>query len=206
MPALHPDEDYINKSLLASLDAQADAEPIPSSDDSSSGSPSHRLRAQEAYYTQYRQQQEQSGDELDYRTSFNSYPNTTRSRHNTFHQDMYPQQHISSPPQSHSQPYEPRTSYDHPNGVNGAHNTKFHLDHQYPPSLQGKLNQQTQSQHFVNGMQITSQTPYGPHLPSSVSSAQAGSLAGPAINGTTNGGEEISTIFVVGFPEDMQVS
>ena len=66
-----------------------------------------------------------------------------------------------------------------------------------------------------NGMHIQSQTPYGPHL-------QTPGSAGPPnsaivlnnmshLNGANggpppgNGQEEISTIFVVGFPEDMQV-
>jgi hypothetical protein len=65
---------------------------------------------------------------------------------------------------------------------------------------------------YANGLHLQSQTPYGPHL-----------QTGPALNGTTSGSsvgqsgmtggnnaptsanEEISTIFVVGFPEDMQV-
>ncbi|KAF9534109.1 hypothetical protein CPB83DRAFT_889121 [Crepidotus variabilis] len=206
MPAIHPDEDYINKSLLASLDAQADAEPIPSSDDSSSGSPSHHLRAQEAYYNAYRPQ-DYSSDEYDYRNSFNSYPNTTRSRQNTFYQDMYPQ-HMTSPPQSHTQAYESRTSYEFTNGANGAHN-KYHLD-QYPSALLQGKSSQPQTQTYSNGVQITSQTPYGPHLPSNAPSAPAVSATGPSLVGngvnsnSNTAGEEISTIFVVGFPEDMQ--
>ncbi|KAI0268331.1 hypothetical protein BC834DRAFT_842329 [Gloeopeniophorella convolvens] len=57
---------------------------------------------------------------------------------------------------------------------------------------------------FLHAQQMQSQTPYGPHLPTSVSA--------PTVSQTnhTNGAtqpssqEEISTIFVVGFPEDMQ--
>ncbi|KAH9062766.1 hypothetical protein EDB87DRAFT_1777640 [Lactarius vividus] len=60
---------------------------------------------------------------------------------------------------------------------------------------------------FLNGLhpqQMQSQTPYGPHLPASVS-APAVSQASHASNATQpSSQEEISTIFVVGFPEDMQ--
>ena len=62
---------------------------------------------------------------------------------------------------------------------------------------------------FLNGLhaqQMQSQTPYGPHLPASVS-APAVSQTNHANNTTQpSSQEEISTIFVVGFPEDMQVS
>ncbi|KAF8450657.1 hypothetical protein L210DRAFT_842558 [Boletus edulis BED1] len=69
---------------------------------------------------------------------------------------------------------------------------------------------------YLNGMHIQSQTPYGPHLQSSggVSGAAVGSARGlgtsTQLNAATEpqGGnsqqEEISTIFVVGFPDDMQ--
>lgn len=66
---------------------------------------------------------------------------------------------------------------------------------------------------FINGMH--SQTPYGPHVPTipqSTSNA-TGTNSGTANyntnkdnNSNNNNQEEISTIFVVGFPEDMQVS
>ena len=70
-----------------------------------------------------------------------------------------------------------------------------------------------------NGMHIQSQTPYGPHLQTATGSAGPGPSPNSAIvlngmshfNGTNGGAppgnaqEEISTIFVVGFPEDMQV-
>ena len=116
MPApIHHDEDFINKSLLASLDAQADAEP-------------------------------------------NNYRSSFRPRQ-FYQQDppFYPQQ------------------YDY--------------------------------QHFP--VQLSSQTPYGPHVPAGVPppppppipSASASTTTAT----TTTTGEEISTIFVVGFPEDMSV-
>lgn len=56
---------------------------------------------------------------------------------------------------------------------------------------------------FMNGMlqsQAHSQTPFGPHL-----SANGVSVSGMGGVSVTTTQEEISTIFVVGFPEDMQV-
>ncbi len=77
-----------------------------------------------------------------------------------------------------------------------------------PQSQLNGLHPATQTS-FLNGMhpqQMQSQTPYGPHLPASVS-APAVSQASHASNATQpSSQEEISTIFVVGFPEDMQVS
>jgi len=67
---------------------------------------------------------------------------------------------------------------------------------------------------FSNNIHIQSQTPYGPHLQTTVPTSGAGS-SGPNPVGMNHGNgiasanpsqEEISTIFVVGFPEDMQVS
>jgi hypothetical protein len=50
-----------------------------------------------------------------------------------------------------------------------------------------------------------SQTPYGPHVPMGAMSAAG--LPPPAMMGPMGAmQEDISTIFVVGFPEDMQVS
>ena len=77
-----------------------------------------------------------------------------------------------------------------------------------PPQQQlNGLHSATQSS-FLNGLhpqQMQSQTPYGPHLPTSVS-APAVSQANHANSATqASSQEEISTIFVVGFPEDMQV-
>jgi hypothetical protein len=69
---------------------------------------------------------------------------------------------------------------------------------------------------YVNGLHIQSQTPYGPHLPTNgppPNSTNGGTNGVPPgishVNGVGNppnaANEEISTIFVVGFPEDMQV-
>ena len=57
---------------------------------------------------------------------------------------------------------------------------------------------------YLNGLtHMQSQTPYGPHLPST-STVPVHSTSGNVTNPTQV--EEISTIFVVGFPDDMQVS
>ncbi|KAF8204684.1 hypothetical protein BJ912DRAFT_5342 [Pholiota molesta] len=120
--------------------------------------------------------------------------------------------------------------------VNGVHKSPYLVD-QYSVSSKPSTQQQQQQQApgqgqlypFSNGIgvQLSSQTPYGPHVPAGAS------LGGPSVvnpnsnnnnnsmpsglapsvslgmannNGptTTASGEEISTIFVVGFPEDMQ--
>lgn len=65
------------------------------------------------------------------------------------------------------------------------------LPHQYPQVP------------YMNGLtHMQSQTPYGPHLPST-STVPVHSTSGNVTNPTQV--EEISTIFVVGFPDDMQV-
>lgn len=70
---------------------------------------------------------------------------------------------------------------------------------------------------YTGGLHLSSQTPYGPHVPAGPQSAGTGANNGggpaappglaPAANtaGPNPNSEEISTIFVVGFPEDMQV-
>ncbi|KAH7916248.1 hypothetical protein BJ138DRAFT_594530 [Hygrophoropsis aurantiaca] len=70
---------------------------------------------------------------------------------------------------------------------------------------------------YLNGLHLQSQTPYGPHLQSNgagqmnvgasraLGSTSQINMATEAQTGNANGQpEEISTIFVVGFPEDMQ--
>lgn len=95
-----------------------------------------------------------------------------------------------------------------------------------PPGLHSQQSQHQQSlevyqQPYLNGLHLQSQTPYGPHLqtpgpgnavPSSIpGSVPVNGSAMTHINGATGSAsqstaqEEISTIFVVGFPEDMQV-
>jgi hypothetical protein len=304
MPALPhqhnlQDEDYINKSLLASIDDDPDNEDsvaatsyASTSNSSSSDSPSanylgtaHNHQQQRSDPSQYHSETHINlGDHSsipslpsfyhnsssihshpefnsDYdplkfhqppsklngfipttstKHSFNSYPNTTRFRHQAnistpptasfrdpqpFYpastSDVYPL-HMSSPNQSHIQPFDPRASYDYStaHSVNApAH--KNYLADQYnaPPTAHAKpLSQQppypsTQSQ-YTNGIHLSSQTPYGPHVPTNVAGtvplnpgAPPGLISSNIANGsnTAINGEEISTIFVVGFPEDMQV-
>ncbi|KAI6135087.1 hypothetical protein EV401DRAFT_878846 [Pisolithus croceorrhizus] len=59
---------------------------------------------------------------------------------------------------------------------------------------------------YLNGVHVQSQTPYGPHLQSNGNPRGTGSTGQPssAIEPPGNQQEEISTIFVVGFPDDMQ--
>jgi hypothetical protein len=173
--------------------------------------------------------------------SFNSYPNTTRFRHQasistaptaSFRdpQPFYPSStsdvyslQTSSPNHTHIQPFDPRASYDynsaHP--VNVATHKTYLADqynapltaHPKPPSQQQSPYPSTQPQ-YTNAIHLSSQTPYGPHVPTSIAGstisnpgAPPGLISSNIANGsnTAINGEEISTIFVVGFPEDMQV-
>lgn len=178
------------------------------------------------------------------RASFSMYPNTTRARHNPqsglnsaqFRDapPFYPastadifNSAMTSPIQSHMQTYDTRAGYDISSGqhIFNAVHPKFMSDaysHQNP----GKLQQQNHSAYlpssqFSNNIHLSSQTPYGPHVPSTVATslingttATAGPTPGlsasnsiaPNPGNSTAIQEEISTIFVVGFPEDMQVS
>ena len=286
-----PDEDFINKSLLASLDAQADAEPTsnpddadqiiqtsypPTSNSSSSGSPSvtfpmthqmhlprpdspsdaHKqqmqtLRPQETFYnhppglytgSETFHRQPEFSDEFDafptnYRNTFTSYPNTTRSRQqanmNTPYRDpvqYFPSSGSEMYGTSTSQPllqspFDSRPPYDYTNGHPGGSHKSYTGDQfSVASSLlhsQGKQGQQSSLSNYPssvppsNSMSLSSQTPFGPHVPTNLSlggslivsnSTSASNVSGLG-GGVTNsgGGEEISTIFVVGFPEDMQV-
>ena len=304
MPALphqhNPqDEDYINKSLLASLDDDPDNESIhdsvaatsyaSTSNSSSSDSPSanylvtahnhqqqrldpphhhsdnhnnlgdHSIPSLPSFYQNSSSIHSHSEFNSDYdplkfhqppaklngfipttstKHSFNSYPNTTRFRHQanistapttsfrdpqSFYQasasDVYPL-HMSSPNHTHIQPFDPRASYDY-STVNAAAHKNYLADqysapptaHAKPPSQQQSPYPSTQSQ-YTNGIHLSSQTPYGPHVPTNVAGnappnigAPPGLISSNIANGsnTAINGEEISTIFVVGFPEDMQV-
>ena len=302
MPALPhqhivQDEDYINKSLLASLDDDPDNESIHDSaaaasygsTSSSSESPSvnypptaHNHQQQRADLHHHSENHNNLGDHnsipafyqnsssihshpefnTDYdplkfhqsptklngfvpttstKHSFNSYPNTTRFRHQTnistppttsfrdpqpFYSaptsDVYPL-HMSSPSHTHIQPFDPRASYDYntTHSVNAAAQKNYLTDqysappsaHPKPPSQQQPPYPSTQSQ-YTNGIHLSSQTPYGPHVPTNAAGnapsnpgAPPGLISSNIANGsnTAINGEEISTIFVVGFPEDMQV-
>jgi hypothetical protein len=172
---------------------------------------------------------------------FNSHPNTTRFRHQAnistaptasfrdpqhFYpnstSDVYPPQ-VSSPNHTHVQPFDVRASYDY----NTAHplnvpTHKTYLADQYgaPPTAHPKPPSQQQSPYpssqpqYANGIHLSSQTPYGPHVPTSVAGSVPSNPGAPpglissnitTASNTAINGEEISTIFVVGFPEDMQV-
>jgi hypothetical protein len=198
--------------------------------------------------------------------SFNSFPNATRARHSTTSSvltsanpyrdasstfyptsaDVFPP-HMTSPTQSHMQPYDSRASFDYSAGQSntvGGHKQSYGIDpfgnntpssallqsHQVGGKPGGPSHSQQhngypqQSAQYVNGLHLSSQTPYGPHVPTNGpapvngNSPNAGAGAPPGIPATAGmslvggGGtqsnpsqEEISTIFVVGFPEDMQV-
>lgn len=70
-------------------------------------------------------------------------------------------------------------------------------------SLSQSIPQQYSQASYLNGLtHMQSQTPYGPHLPSASSTVPMHSVGGNVTNPTQV--EEISTIFVVGFPDDMQ--
>ncbi len=204
-----------------------------------------------------------------YRNSFTSYPNTTRTRlqvnqsvlaasssyreqGTTFYpsQDSFSGQ-ITSPVMQqygsydyqqqshqqhlHQQPQQPHQQQPLP-VVNGVHKSPYLID-PYPASSKSTTQQQQQaapgqgqSYAFPNGIgvQLSSQTPYGPHVPAGVSIGIPPPSNANNVNNSTNippglstsvsigmangngptttaNGEEISTIFVVGFPEDMQV-
>ncbi|KAH7887515.1 hypothetical protein F5I97DRAFT_843495 [Phlebopus sp. FC_14] len=94
-----------------------------------------------------------------------------------------------------------------------SHPTKAQLHDSFHPLSHTTSGTQVS---YLNSMHLQSQTPYGPHLQSN-----GGTAGGPASNtrgigsagqinvdpqGVNSGQqEEISTIFVVGFPDDMQV-
>ncbi len=90
----------------------------------------------------------------------------------------------------------------------------------YPPGAQQQQTQAPPPQQQLNGLhataqtaflnglhpqQMQSQTPYGPHLPTSVSAPTVSQVNHGSNTTQPSSQEEISTIFVVGFPEDMQV-
>ncbi|KAH8824751.1 hypothetical protein DL96DRAFT_218776 [Flagelloscypha sp. PMI_526] len=168
-----------------------------------------------------------------YRSSFASFPNTNRSRGSAANplsfrdssatNGFYPNtsaetyqaasSQLTSPTLANMPPYDSRVNYEYAaaaNGIASAHKSTFALDPyvngtaatavgpKAPPPPQAPAPFQ---QAYGPTVQIASQTPYGPHIPI-VTNHQ------PSM---TNGGqghpphqEDISTIFVVGFPDDMQ--
>ncbi|KAK0460960.1 uncharacterized protein EV420DRAFT_1640463 [Desarmillaria tabescens] len=293
------DEDFINKSLLDSLDAQADAEPIASSDSDHAAGPSYgsasntssegsssvpyhmHIQSQQsivsrsdsppdnvAIYTPNSDYpvdidpQKQLASKINdpppsFRSPFSSFTSAARSRHHnapsmlasptsyrdpsTFYPsaaDMYPQQ-ITSPTHVHMQAFEPRGSFDFSGTqtINSVPKASFNVvDHQFtnghssllPPHKSQPHNQQSQlngyGSQYMNGIHLSSQTPYGPHIPSGpatslVNGNVVGGAGGSAVlsgagnmlinssgapSGPVQQQEDISTIFVVGFPDDMQ--
>jgi hypothetical protein len=140
--------------------------------------------------------------------------------------DIYPNS-LMSPTSGHVQSHDPRMSFEFSRvqGLGGGHKNfqdPFTNSVGVMPSHQGAgkpaFSQPPQAHstftpgaHFMNGMH--SQTPYGPHVPANITqpnSSASGTNSNSTNYGTSkdnsNNQEEISTIFVVGFPEDMQVS
>ncbi|KAF8969367.1 hypothetical protein BDZ97DRAFT_2072384 [Flammula alnicola] len=268
VPSLfHHDEDFINKSLLDSLDAQADAEPLesdihqqyPSNDspddndspntrysishrhhltsqdssaDSSAHPTYHNLHAQDSIFTMHQGLYSSANQHIhtDYNSEYHpqqqqqptksvltSAPSYRDSAPAGFYpnQDVFPSQ-MTSPVPVHMQPYDNRAAYDYATqsqqqqSVNGVHKSSYLID-PYGSSKPSSQQQQQQTvvpdpvwatrsrrRHF--GWRRIQQPRYAPGMTNSVSIGMAN---GPS-NSTTVNGEEISTIFVVGFPEDMQ--
>ncbi|KAG6861856.1 hypothetical protein C0995_011153 [Termitomyces sp. Mi166 len=308
-----PDEDYINKSLLDSLDAQADAEPISSSDSerashsygsasnssSSGGSPSvpfhiamqahHQSLAHpdspETFNPQHiplhdsmyphqtpifppdnihnihpdyvvdhesrklQQQHKLDNFNTNFRTNnFNQF-SAARTRQqavrpglpgtNSFRDTppYYPPSGVEVFPPTMTSPIQQQLAFDSRPSFNGQISLNnigpkpfvdvFPSQNIHPSLVNGNKSHQAQHQSqraaYSVYPHLSSQTPYGPHLPTA--SAVPPTLNGTNINGingslngppgltatqnvsstnSSNSSEEISTIFVVGFPEDMQ--
>ncbi|KAJ8517956.1 hypothetical protein ONZ45_g4899 [Pleurotus djamor] len=184
------------------------------------------------YSNSSRQRHPQSNNVLPQSTSL-------RDNQNAFYPNEVFSPQLTSPTQPHIQAYEPRASYDfagpQPNAVGSSHKS-FGLDSftaggANPNAFAHQSGSKALSHNqLANGypipsnvygaVQISSQTPFGPHVPTTVSSS---SINGSAVGashplGPSNGAnyigaatarndgtqEEISTIFVVGFPDDMQ--
>ncbi|KAF5332030.1 hypothetical protein D9758_014582 [Tetrapyrgos nigripes] len=141
--------------------------------------------------------------------------------------DMY-QPPITSPTQAHMQQFDPRSTYDFgpapaPPSVSSHQNSYVHPDPyppnplptSYPMSAKPQQQQHTNGYHgSSNSFVMSSQTPYGPHIPTSAVNIGGGNNVGNGVSGgnaSTGSGsngnnlapEDISTIFVVGFPDDM---
>jgi hypothetical protein len=162
-------------------------------------------------------------------TLFNPTTPSFRDSGNYFpssHNDIY-SSGLMSPTSTHMQPHGPGNAFDvgRTQALSGAHRgfaDPFNNSVGMMPSHQTASKQSfshptsthptfTPGAPFMNNMH--SQTPYGPHVPTNVpqpTSNTTASNTNPSSYGSNkdNGSnqEEISTIFVVGFPEDMQVS
>ncbi|KAJ3719462.1 hypothetical protein C8R42DRAFT_723138 [Lentinula raphanica] len=149
-----------------------------------------------------------------HRSSFTALPNATRpsKHHPTFpampssnshnFRDVGAYQHeaygLSSPTQTHLQPsLVDMTNYGAPFGLAEPYANHNKLTH----SSQAHSIPHTVNPHAV------SQTPYGPHLATNPVSMGVNTGHGSGsgnMNSANNMQEDISTIFVVGFPDDMQ--
>ena len=132
---------------------------------------------------------------------------------------------MTSPPQLPQSKFDARPSFDFSSSPPTKPYTNLNDFNGGPPNSfsfgnSGRQLQNVVQQPFSNGaqnnavggVQMSSQTPYGPHVqtngataaggPGSVITATAPPNPAPARDAAQ---EEISTIFVVGFPEDMQV-
>lgn len=187
-----------------------------------------------------------NGPSSSFKPPFPSFTGTNRQRHhppstiipsNSFREnsnayippDLYNAQ-MTSPTQSHHPPFDSRPSFDYTGQtmINGGHKPSFSLpDHHGHPNISAshKMQQHASppgqfngfSGNFVNGLHISSQTPFGPHIPAGPPTALNGTAPSAVMSSTSmmmNGPgnappqqqqEDISTIFVVGFPDDMQV-
>lgn len=217
---LHPppeDQAFLNKSLLDQLDAQADAEPTDSatSDDSSHGSP--HVPFHQPIHTIPLDNDFNKMNQFYPRASFTAFPNATRAPARSHYREppsatapqFYPASQDPFPPQLTSPvlgPYDPRASFDFKAAYPPLDYNQQQQQHpqQQQQQQQGQQKLNGYAAPYVNGG-MHSQTPYGPHVPMGAMSAAG--LPPPAMMGPMGAmQEDISTIFVVGFPEDMQVS
>lgn len=161
-----------------------------------------------------------------YRASFSAFP-TSRSRvpppslstfrdsNNNHNSNFFPPTNDGGyPPRmtspTHAMQFDSRASYDiattqtvkspyaiteFPPGVLSSHTIN-----KPAPSQMGSF------QSYGPSLPMSSQTPYGPHLASGAGSVNGPLVTSAPVHPTPNmvAPEEISTIFVVGFPEDMQ--
>ncbi|KAG1866012.1 hypothetical protein F4604DRAFT_1683004 [Suillus subluteus] len=111
----------------------------------------------------------------------------------------------------------PSQPYSNTNEIFGSHQP-LNLQHQLSQQCQQSASSNSGSQMpYLNGIRLQSQTPYGPHLQSNGGAAAVsasnirpmGSVGQMNLNvesQSVNNGlpQETSTIFVVGFPDDMQ--
>lgn len=255
IPASRAGEDFINRSLLDSLDAQADAEPVSSSDSeavgslsapSSIGSPSapfhigmslHHPRSpspqmlqnhinsphiNEYSHFMYNSVQEDpdvrkqrsKNSFAAYRSPpFNAYNGNPRQAPSNFVQsyssDLY-SQHIDTLSPNRFDLGEEAQTYV---GIDQYGNNETGSMLLQSPPAPAPQPQQPPYSHapYLAGLthMQSQQVTYGPHLPGPLNQPSTATATMPTNNGTTQSGsqqqEEISTIFVVGFPDDMQV-